>query len=104
MSDQEGKEVGRQRTFVVVVGASAAASFERDAYLEISDYPSALGPVDVACTTRYLGTGTEGALPGDLSIEDRGAARSLDAALEPCTNAAPGVLPLVALSSNAAVG
>lgn len=104
ISDQTGGGVGRQRTFVVVVRAPAAVAFERDVELQISKYASTLGPVEVVCTTRYLGTQPEVALPGDLSVEVRGPAQSLNEALEPFANAALGVLPLLALSANAAVG
>jgi hypothetical protein len=72
--------------------------------LLISNVPSAIGLVDITYTTRYLRKTPEVTLPGQLWIDIRGTAPSLAAALEPFANAGISMLPVLALSANAAIG
>ncbi len=92
-----------RKRFVVVVRGPAAFFFHPDDRLIVEDFPSAMGPVNIAYTTRWLKKGDDIILPGHLWIEIRGHATTLEDALVAFGNAALSLLPIFSLSANAAV-
>lgn len=86
--------------FVVMRGPSAAI-FENGKKLQIEGFQSSLGLVNITYSTRYIKKDNQNILPGDLWIEIRGNAQSLETALSPFANAGLSLLPLITLSANA---
>ncbi len=90
--------------FVVVVRGPAAFFLHPDDRLVVEDFPSAIGPVNMTYTTRWLNKGDDIVLPGHLWIDIRGHGTILEDALVAFGNAALSLLPILSLSANAAVG
>lgn len=103
MSDQSN-QTGTSKEFVVVMRGPSAAMFKPDEELSVQTVPSAIGPVNIVYTTRYLRRTPDVTMPGDLWIDIRGNARTLAEALEPFANTALSMLPILTLSANASVG
>ena len=82
MSDQSNR-TGTSEEFVVVMRGPSAAMLKPDEELSVRDVPSAIGPVNIVYTTRYLSRTPDVTMPGQLWIEIRGNARTLTEALEP---------------------
>jgi hypothetical protein len=100
----ENPTIGTLRELVVVMRGSSAALFKQNEQLYVPGFPSSIGPVNILFTTRYLSRKPDVTIPGQLWIEIRGNARTLDEALVPFANASLNILPVLALSANAAVG
>ena len=100
---EQGSTGSATKEFVVVARGPSAAVFEQGQSFGVDGFPSAPGPVDITCTTRYVSKGTDITVPGHLWIDVRGYAPSLDEALLPFANAGLIVIPVLALSANAAV-
>jgi hypothetical protein len=103
MSDQSN-QTGISKEVVVVMRGPSAATFKPDEELPVKNVPSAIGPVNIAYTTRYLSRAPDVTLPGQLWIDIRGNARTLAEALEPFANSALTILPILSLSANASIG
>jgi hypothetical protein len=103
MSDQSN-ETDNPKEFVVVMRGPSAALFKPDEALSVRDIQSAIGPVNIVYTTRHLSRSPDVTVPGQLWIDIRGNAPTLDEALEPFANAAFTLLPILTLSANAAIG
>jgi hypothetical protein len=95
---------GTINEFLVVMRGPSAAMFKPDEQLFVQEAISDIGPVRITYTTRYVSRSPDVTLPGQLWIEVRGNAPTLAEALEPFSNAGLFVLPILALSANAAVG
>ena len=100
MSDHSGTI----NEIVVVMRGPSAAVFKPDEQLFVPEAISDIGPVRITYTTRHISRSSDVTLPGQLWIEIRGNAPMLAEALEPFSNAGLFVLPILALSANAAVG
>jgi len=92
-----------RKQVVVVVRGPAAFFFHPGDRLVVEDFPSAMGPVNMTYTTRWLNKGDDIVLPGHLWIDIRGQANTLEDALVVFGNAASGLLPIFSLGANAAV-
>src|SRR5260370_35854736 len=92
-----------RKQFVVVVRGPAAFFFDTDDRLVVEDFPSAMGPVNIVYTTRWLKKEDDIILPVHLWIEIRGHATTLEDALVAFGNAALSFLLIFSLSANAAV-
>jgi hypothetical protein len=103
MSDQSNR-TGASKEFVVVMRGPSAAMFKPDEQLSVQNVPSAIGPVSIIYTTRYLSRTPDVTIPGQLWIDIRGNARTLAEALEPFANAGLSMLPILTLSANATIG
>jgi hypothetical protein len=103
MSDQSSQP-GTSKEIVIVMRGPSAATFKPDEQLLINNFSSRIGLVNIVYTTRYLSRTADVILPGQLWIDVRGDARTVDEALEPFANAALNILPILTLSANAAIG
>jgi hypothetical protein len=92
------------KSFVVVLRGPSAAIFREGANLIATDFPSSIGPVNIAYTTRWLKRGNNVVLPGHIWIEVSGAGISLEKVLAPFANAGLALLPISLLCTNAAIG
>ncbi len=102
-SDSTPKQENTKRQFVIVMRGPSAVFFHADDKLVVREFPSARGPVNMVYRTRMLDRGGVD-IPGHLWIDIRGHASSLDEALTPFANAGLGLLPIMSLSANAAIG
>ena len=98
----EKTKVGRE--FTVVMRGPSAAIFRQNENILVQGFPSLLGPVKIAYTSRWIVRSEELTVPGQLWIEIRGEGFSLEDSLVPFANAGLSLLPMLALSANAAVG
>jgi hypothetical protein len=103
MSDQNS-QITPSKEFVVVMRGPSAVMYKPAETLSVQDVPSDIGPVDIVYTTRYLNREPDVTMPGHLWIDIRGDAHTLDEALVPFANAGLSMLPVLALSTNAAIG
>jgi hypothetical protein len=91
------------RNFTVVLRGPAAALFLPGETLRVEAFASAIGPVDVVFGSRWIQKSPTVTIPGDLWVEVVGSGPSLEASLVPFANAGMALLPVLALSANAAV-
>jgi hypothetical protein len=95
-------------TYVVVLGAESDARF-RDVPIpfQATGIPTPFGPVDLIFRTRYADEGFSAGVPRETWIDARGTTEQTPALAEVVgayTNAAAGLLPMIALATNAWVG
>jgi hypothetical protein len=88
---------------VVVMRGPSAVVFEPGSKLRVEGFPSEIGPVDIVYTSRYISRGSDIRVPGHLWIHVEGPAPTLRDALDPFANAGLAMLPVLALSANAAI-
>jgi hypothetical protein len=100
--DGPGKE-GELREYVMVFRAPSAAMFLPGTYLR-ARCPREEGAVMLTFRTRQVDKGLGETIPGHLWIDARSLASSLEDAVSFFGNAAASVLPVIAFSSNAAIG
>jgi hypothetical protein len=101
MSIEENKN---KRQFTVVMRGSSAVVFRQNENLPVERFPSALGPVNIIYTSRWIKKNETVTVPGQLWIEIRGQGNNLEESLVPFANAGLALLPMLALSANAAIG
>ena len=89
--------------YIVVFRAPSAAWFEPSSLLCVH-VPRPAGNVVLTFQTRHVDRGLEHPLPGDLWVDARGPASSLEEAVSVFGNAAGTVVPVIAFSTNAAIG
>ena len=94
----------KTKSFVVVLRGPAAAIFREGESMQLLGFPSAVGPVDIEFTTRWLKQESGALLPGDVWIQVTGTGDSLESVLVPFGNAGLSLLPAVAICTNAAIG
>lgn len=78
----------------------SSAIFDYGNHLQILDFHSVVGPVNITYATRYL-KNDRPILPGDLWIEIKGKAKNLEVALVAFANAGLSMFPILTLSANA---
>ena len=93
-----------RREFTVVMRGPSAVVFRQNENLLIQGFPSMLGPVNIAYTSRWIRRSETVTVPGQLWIEIRGEGFTLEESLVPFANAGLNCLSILALSANAAVG
>lgn len=93
----------KNREFIVVLRGPSAVIFKPGECLYVNEVPSSLGKVSISYTTRWLEKGEDINFPGHLWIEIRGMASTLEEALVPFGNAGLTIIPIMALSANAAI-
>jgi Protein of unknown function (DUF2934) len=91
------------RTFVVVLRATSSARFLEDERLHLRQITESTGTIDVVFRTRYADEGLESPLPRELWIDVRGKGSSLNESVNVFARMAAGLLPVLALVSNAAI-
>ncbi len=96
-------ESGALRAYVVVLRCASAAFFAPGDCLRVPAVPTAIGPVDIRLGTRYCNRGPGLLVPGVLWVEVRGSAPPYRAVTPVFASAAFSLIPLIALSANAAV-
>jgi hypothetical protein len=89
--------------FVVVLRAASAPFFKRGASMRVR-VPLSTGDLILTFQTRHLDRGLEHPIPGDLWIEARGPATSIENAVSTFSNAAATITPVIAYATNASVG
>lgn len=82
----------------------SAVVFRQNENLVVKKFPCASGPVSVVCTSRWIKRSETVIVPGQLWIEIRGQANNLEESLVLFANAGLALLPMLALSANAAIG
>lgn len=92
------------KDFVVVLRGSSAAVFPEGKNLIATNFPSSIGPVNIAYATRWLKRGGNISLPGHIWIEVSGAGIALENVLAPFANAGLALLPILSLCTNVAIG
>ena len=98
MSQKENKQI------IVVMRGPSAVLFHQERNLIVTDFQSVIGPVNIVYSTRWLKKANDIVLPGNVWIEISGNAPSLEEALVPFANAGLSMLPILSLSTNAAIG
>jgi hypothetical protein len=93
-----------KKNFTVVMRAPSAAIFLQDESLVLERVPSKNGPLEITFQSRWFKKRETVILPGDLWIEIQGTGNNFEDSLVAFANAAIGLLPLLALSANAAIG
>lgn len=101
MSDQA---INTEKQYIVVMRGPSAVLFRQGKSLTVLDFPSAIGPVNIVYTSRWLNRGENVIVPGNLWIEIQGSGHTLEEVLSPFANAGLAMLPILSLSANAAVG
>ena len=91
-----------KRHMVVVFRAPSAVVINEHETLRVR-VPLQVGELTLTFRTRYLDKGLEHPLPGDLWIEGRGPAESIEEAVSHFGGAAASVIAVIALATNAAV-
>lgn len=91
------------RSFVVVLGARAAARLREHEQLELLGNPNMPGSVHLAFRTRYSDEGFEATVPREMWIEARGPGWSLNEATDRLPQSATSALPIIAVATNAAI-
>jgi hypothetical protein len=89
--------------FIVVLRASSAAFFGHQTSMRVRA-PQAAGDLILTFQTRFLDKGLEQPLPGDLWIEARGPAASIENAISTFGGIAATITPVIAFIANASVG
>lgn len=96
-------EANGRHEYVVVSRAASAAMFEPSSLLRVN-VPRPAGEAVLTFQTRHLDRGLEHPLPGELWVDARGPASSLEEAVSVFGNAAGTVVPVIAFGTNAAIG
>jgi hypothetical protein len=91
------------KTFTVVMRGPSAVVFWQSESLRIEKVPSPFGPVTIGYTTRWLKRSEDVLVPGHLWVEITGTGDALENVLPVYANTALMLLPVLALSSNAAI-
>ena len=94
----------QEREFTVVMRGPSAVIFRPNQILRLEKFPSAVGPVNIVYTSRWIRKDENVTIPGHLWIEVRGKGTNLEDILVPFANAGLALLPLLSLSANAAMG
>jgi len=89
--------------YVAIFRASSAAMFSLGTQIRVS-MPIPLGTVILTFRTRHVDKGLAHPLPGDLWIDARGPAESVENAVSVFHGAAGSLAPTVSFSTNAAIG
>jgi hypothetical protein len=91
--------------FTAVLRATSRAKVRRsDPPLILQNFPSTVGPVTIVIRTRYDEKEFGIAVPRELWVEAKGDAPSLDDGLKAAMSATAPLLPVIALTANAAIG
>jgi len=98
------QNIHTKKQFKVVMRGPSAVLFQQGQKLLIENFPSSIGPVNIVYTSRWLKRAKELRVPGNLWIEIRGNGSTLEDVLNAFTNAGLAVLPIMSLSTNAAIG
>jgi hypothetical protein len=98
------EETAKEREFTVVMRGPSAVVFRQNENLLAEKFPSEAGPVNILYTSRWIKKSEEVIVPGHLWIEIRGKGSNLEESLVPYANAGLALLPVLALSANAAIG
>jgi hypothetical protein len=98
------EETANKREFTVVMRGSSAVVFLQNEILPVEKFPSASGPVNIVYTSRWIKRSETVTVPGQLWIEIRGQGNNLEESLVSFANAGLALLPMLALSANAAIG
>lgn len=93
-----------ERQFIVVMRGPSAALFRQGENIVALNFASATGPVNIRYMSRYIKIEDDVTIPGHLWIHIEGSATSLEDALVSFANAGLSMLPLLSLSTNAAIG
>jgi hypothetical protein len=101
--DKEENEQKENHHFTVVMRGPSAVCFKQNDFLQVNDFPSSAGPVKLIYRTRWIQKGHDIFIPGHLWIEISGNCNSLNDALVPFANAGLSMLPIMSLSTNAAI-
>lgn len=91
------------KEFVVVFRASSAPMFVPGSYLKVN-FPFGGKNAVLTFQTRQMDIGLDKPLPGDLWVDTRGPASSLNEAVTLFGKAASGIVAAIAFSTNAAIG
>lgn len=91
------------REFRVVMRGPSAVVFRPNKNLVFEKFPTALGPVNIAYTSRWLKRSETVTIPGHLWVEIRGFAPDLESAIGAFANAGLAGISVIAASTNAAV-
>ena len=91
------------RRFTVVLRGPTAVVFWENENLRIEKFPTAVGPVDITYTTRWISRGDKVRIPGQLWIEIVGSGDTLENVLVPYANAGIAALPVLSLATNASI-
>src|SRR5438105_957621 len=89
--------------FVVLLGAVADTWFiPEDPPMKMLQVPTSVGPVDVTFRTRFADEGYESPVPREMWIDARGRTDAdLREVITAYGNAAAGILPVIAVATNA---
>ena len=90
-------------SYVVVLRASSAARFTDDGWLSILNQRTNYGSVNLVFRTRYDDSSLDAKIPRELWIDARGPAPSIDSAIEAFAGAASFFLPMLSVTTNAAI-
>jgi len=103
----QGDSVERQfrvsspREFRVVMRGPSAAVFRPNKNFVFERFPTNLGPVNIAYTSRWVKRSETVTIPGHLWVEIRGFAPDLETAIGPFANAGLAGISVIATSTNA---
>lgn len=92
------------REFRVAMRGPSSAIFRPKHNLLFEKFPTELGPVNIAYTSRWLKKSDGITVPGHLWIEVRGYASDLDTAIGTFANAGLAGISVIATCANAAIG
>jgi len=92
-----------EKNFIVVMRGESAAIFPKDTNLLVKNFQPSIGPVNISYKTRWLKSKEGNVIPGHIWVEINGSAQSLQDALVPFANAGLSILPILSLSTNAAI-
>jgi hypothetical protein len=95
---------GSAKTFTVVMRGPSAIVFRQDQPLRVVGFPSTAGPVNMTYQSRWIKRGPDVTVPGHLWVEVQGKGQFLKESVVPFANAGWALLPLLSLSTNAAIG
>lgn len=95
-------KIAQPKQFIVVFRASSAPIIPFGHNFRIN-VPASLGTIMLTFQTRYVDKGLEHPLPGDMWIDARGPAGSIEEAVSTFGNAAGSIIPVMTLSTNAAI-
>jgi hypothetical protein len=90
--------------FTAVLRAPSRAKVRReDPPLIVQNFPSVIGPLTITFRTRYDAEEFGAAIPRELWVEAQGEAPSLDDGVNAAWGVASSILPVIALTANAAI-
>lgn len=100
-SDQN---IHTKNQFKVVMRGPSAVLFQQSQNMLIENFSSSIGPVNIRFTSRWIKRDKKLTVPGNLWIEIKGSGPALKDVLVPFANAGLAALPILSLSTNAAIG